>query len=839
MDEIAGQSDKVPAMTRLRLLLSCYFVVAVGAGLRDMAHAANDLAVYDDALVTPWENWSWASVDFASTAAAHSGTTSIAVTAGPFTAMWLRHAPFDDTDYGSVGFWINGGPVGGQRLHVAATLADAGQSVGFDIPPLAANTWQQVTIPLAALGATAASNFSGFWIQEWAGLNQPTYYVDDVIMTRAVPITPPPPLDHGMALYIDRFSEGWDNWSWASVDAGNARPVNTGTSSIAVRAGPFTALAFHHAPVDTTNFTGLSFWINVGPQGGQVLTLHALLSSVITAQSFTLPAMTPDATTPWRRITVPLSALGIAGKPDLTDIWLQETGGADQTANPFYIDDMRLDLGPAPKRVQVAIDARQKLRTVDPRLFGLNAAVWDGAFNTSTTADLLVEADNQALRFGGGSLSDQYHWQTNTTEGQTFQWATNLDAFANVALATHARVFITANYGSGSPQEAAAEVQYANRTKHYDFKYWEIGNENYGGWEFDLNARPHDPVTYATRFKDYFHQMKAIDRSIKIGAVVVADEDSFANYADESTVNPRTGATHQGWNAVLLATLKQLGVTPDFVIYHRYEQGPGGESDSFLLNSARTWPHDATAIRTMVNDYLGAAGRNVELVVTENNSVFSNTGKQTTSLVNGLFMADSVANIMKTEFSGFFWWDIRNGKDAANNNDPNLFGWRNYGDYGIVNDTTPAGPADRYPTFYVYKLMQHFARGGEQVVAATSDYTGVGIYAVRDRSSHTLNLLVINKHPVATLDVDIAVQGFATGRSAEVFTYGIPQDDAARTGIGSADIAQSHAAIHGQTLRVQPAPYSATVIRIARDDRDRDDDDDHGRGHDDHGHDRR
>src|SRR5690242_4931442 len=163
-------------MTRLRVLLSCYFVVAVGAGLRDMAYAANDLSVYGDGLGNAWENWSWASVDFASTAVVHSGTTSVAVTAAPFTALWFRHVAFDDTDYGNVSFWINGGPVGGQRLHVAATLADAGQSVGFDIPPLTANTWQQVTIPLSALGAVAATNFSGFWIQEWAGLNQPTYY---------------------------------------------------------------------------------------------------------------------------------------------------------------------------------------------------------------------------------------------------------------------------------------------------------------------------------------------------------------------------------------------------------------------------------------------------------------------------------------------------------------------------------------------------------------------------------------------------------------------------------------------------------------------------------------
>jgi alpha-N-arabinofuranosidase len=812
--------------------LLCCLGLVVGSDLRDTAHAANDLSVYDDGLRDSWENWSWASTDLASTSVVHAGTTSVAVNADAWSALWFRHAPFDTTDYGSVSFWINGGPVGGQRLHVAATLADAGQSLGFDIPALAPGVWQQITIPLSALGAVAAANFTGFWLQEWTGTAQPTFYVDDVAMIRSVPITPPPPLDHGMALYGDRFAEGWENWSWASVDPANTRPVNSGTSALAVRAGAFTALAFHHAAMDTSNYASLTFWINVGSPGGQVLTLRALLSGAAVPQSFALPAMTPNPQNPWRKITVPLGALGVAGKPDLTDIWMQETGGADQTANPFYIDDVRLDLGPAPARVQVAVDGKHALRTVDPRLFGLNANIWDGSFNTSTTADLLLEADNQALRFGGGSLSDAYHWQTNTSEGQTFQWATNLDAFANVALATRASVFITANYGSGSPQEAADEVRYANRTKQYGFKYWEIGNENYGNWELDNNTRPHDPVTYATRFKDYAQQMTAIDRSIKVGAVVVASEDSFANYADESAVNPRTGATHQGWNAVMLATLKQLGVTPDFVIYHRYEQAPGGESDAFLLDAARTWASDAAAIRQMLNDYLGDAARRVEIICTENNSVFSNPGKQTTSLVNGLFMADSLANIMKTEFNGFFWWNLRNGQLAVNNNDPSLYGWRQYGDYGIVTSAVPAGPADRYPTFYIHKLFQHFARGRERVVAATSDYTGLGIYAVRDRCAHTLNLLMINKHPTATLDVDIAVRGFRPARSIEVFSYGIPQDEAARTATGSADIARSTAVMHGSTFTWRPAPYSATVLRLARTD-DMDDHDDSDGDHDD------
>jgi hypothetical protein len=250
-------------------------------------------------------------------------------------------------------------------------------------------------------------------------------------------------------------------------------------------------------------------------------------------------------------------------------------------------------------------------------MFGLNSAVWDGAFGTPNTQQLLTELNNQALRFPGGSLSDVYHWKTNMSEGQTFEWANSFDDFIQIAAATHAAVYITANYGTGTPEEAAEWVRTANVVNKHNVRYWEIGNENYGTWEADNNTRPHDPVTYANRFKEYWRQMKAVDPSIKIGAVVVTGEDAFANYTDHPVTNPRTGQVHNGWTPVLLDTLRQLGITPDFVVYHRYEQGPGGESDLFLLNSAASWPSDAANLRQMLDDYLGRKSQRVELICTE------------------------------------------------------------------------------------------------------------------------------------------------------------------------------------------------------------------------------
>jgi alpha-N-arabinofuranosidase len=787
-------------------------LLALTIAIDASAQAQADLPIYTDApLANGWQDSSWATVNFASTTTVHGGSTSISVAAGPWAALSLQHDPFGTAGYGSLTFWINGGNAGQARLLVTFTLDHSTQATpaGMIIGPIPANTWQQISIPLASFGIDNVPNFTGFWIQDGTGTDQTLnpFYVDDIVLTAAAPTTPAPALDGGMALYDDSFASGWMNWSWASVDPANPSPVNSGTSSIAVTAtAPYQGLAFHHADVETQSYASLTFWIDGGPTGGQVLALVASVGGV-SQPSVTVGPLAPGV---WQKVVVPLASLGAANVLNLSDIWLIDISGAE--APTYYVDDVRLDLAPAPSAVNVVVDPKSRIRTVDARTFGLNTAIWDGALATPTTVDLLDEIDVKALRFPGGSIADIYHWQTNTSNDGTV-WATPFDAFATTATSVGAQVFVTVNYGTGTPEEAAAWVFHSNRESSYGFKYWEIGNENYGAWEADTNTRPNDPVTYATRFAEYARQMKAKDPSIKIGAVITNSEDSSANYADEVVTNPRTGLPHSGWSAVVLATLRQLGVTPDFVDYHRYEQGPGGESDAFLLDASRGWAADATAIRQMLNDYLGARAKRVEIDSTEANSVYATPGKQTTSLVNGLFLADSIGNVLKTEFNSYFLWDLRNGPTAGNESS-SLYGWRLFGDYGIVDAAVPAGPADRYPTFYVYKLLQYFARGGEAVLDASSDYNGLGAYAVRDAGSQTLNLLLINKYPLGPLNASVSINGVRCGGAADVYSYGIPQDDAARTGVGSADVAHTTVTLTGPTFTYAVAPYSAVVIRL-------------------------
>jgi len=473
---------------------------------------------------------------------------------------------------------------------------------------------------------------------------------------------------------------------------------------------------------------------------------------------------------------------------------------------------MQLGAKTAPALVHLGVNAAQTLRKSDARWFGVNTAIWDGDFAGTNTEALLKQAGLMALRFPGGSASDDYHWESNTSDANTWTWATSFTNFAPVAVNIGAQVVITANYGTGTPAEAAAWVNNANNVNHYGFQYWEIGNEVYGTWETDSNAVPNDPYTYATRAQQYIQQMKAADPGIKIGVVVTPGESTYINNSNHFAYNSRTGQTNYGWTPVLLATLKSLGVTPDFVIHHRYPEYTDSESDPLLLQNSTGWADDAADLRQQITDYIGADGTNIELLCTENNSNSGAQGKQSTSLVNGLYYADSLAQLMKTEFNSLFWWDLRNERDTTGNMDPTLYGWRLYGDMGLV-DGAGVALTNRYPTYYMAKLMQYFVRAGDTILNATSDYALLSAYAAR-RADGSMTLLIIHKDPATNFTAQIALTGFTPYSIATIHSYGIAQDTASETGVGSPDIFPTSAAVTGATFNYTFAPYSATVITL-------------------------
>src|SRR6186713_2501887 len=229
------------------------------------------------------------------------------------------------------------------------------------------------------------------------------------------------------------------------------------------------------------------------------------------------------------------------------------TGGAPAAAEP------------AP--VAVTVDTHAGLGTVPATGLGVNDAIWDAELGTAATTGLLRAAGVQTVRYPGGSYADIYHWRDHTAPGGYVAPGTDFDTFMAAVQRVGAQPMIIANYGTGTPQEAADWVRSANVAKGYGVRYWTIGNENYGNghygatWEADDHADK-SPAEYAANVVAYSQAMKAVDPSIKIGAVLTMP----GNWPDGLVGSGDAGT----WNQVVLSG---AGAAIDFVDVHWY---PGG-----------------------------------------------------------------------------------------------------------------------------------------------------------------------------------------------------------------------------------------------------------------------
>ncbi len=631
-------------------------------------------------------------------------------------------------------------------------------------------------------------------------------------------------------IYDDALENGWQDESWATVNFTNTTPVHGGNDSISVvdNTSNYEALYLHHAAFADSGYQSLTFWVYPTVAGNNQMYVQATLNGA--AQPGTLLSFTQAQVNKWQQVTIPLSTLGVANKSNFDGFWIQNNTGGAMT---FYVDDVSLVAVAPPNPVLVSVNATSVTRIIDGRIYGLNSAIWDSQFTTAASGPLLAQMGTQAVRIPGGSAADEYDWQTDkSVTDSSYQWAANAAIFAQTISGAGAQAYVTVNYGSGTPQQAAAWVAYYNgapssttsigtdskgrnwqtvgywatmrasaplatddgynflRISHpaaFGFKYWEIGNECYGDWEYDLHGTsgsglpgsPQDPYTYAQVYQSFYNAMLAVDPTVRIGAVAVTGEDSYGN-GQHAVANPNeSNSLHSGWTPVMLNTLKTLGVTPHFLICHDYPQSTGSENDAALLQDGATTASDATNLRQMINSYFGtSAGAGIELAMTELNSVDTDPGKQSVSLVNGLFMADALGQLASTEFNACLWWDFRNGSETDNNNSASLYGWRQFGDYGMVasgdrGDTPLNTP---YPPAQAAALLTHWGRGGDSVVAASSNYSLLSTYVAK-LANGNLALLVINKHPSADLPTQITLGNFTPmAGAATYYTYGKPND---------------------------------------------------------------
>lgn len=468
----------------------------------------------------------------------------------------------------------------------------------------------------------------------------------------------------------------------------------------------------------------------------------------------------------------------------------------------------------------MVIDVCKSTAPISADQLGTNLGIWYDVTTPSLPGEL-AQVHAHILRWPGGSLSDTYHWQTHTqcngsgssyTSGPADSPNSTFDNFMNsVALPGGYDVAITVDYGTnpacnggGDPAQAAAWVSYVkNSGWDSKVKYWTVGNEEFGGWEVDLHAKPHDPATYVAAMSGpngYYALMKAADPKAQVGVVVDGANDS------------------PNWDSTVLSQAPY-----DYVEVHWYAQQPGQESDSYLLNQA---PADFTQTINLVKSELAAAGRpNTPIMVGEVNSVAYAQGKQTVSIVNGLFAAQIlVAGIQDGLAVDTWWFGVGGTQGCGNNNSSSLYGFQNWGGYDLVfgntanyyNDCNSGGPivpeGTLTPSGQAFRLVSDFAKPGESLLSVATGASDVKAYAATQGSGYTVLLVNLNENSAKTMQVML------DGASASSYTatqtvYGKAQYDTSANNVWTGPVTTTIGTVKGSVSVTLP-PWSISLLTL-------------------------
>lgn len=262
-------------------------------------------------------------------------------------------------------------------------------------------------------------------------------------------------------------------------------------------------------------------------------------------------------------------------------------GGALATGSWYRGFAQTKTAGPA----RVVFDTSRVRADLDRHLLGsflehLGRAVYGGVYEPGSPLadasgfrkDVIEEIRTLGvpiIRYPGGNFVSGYHWQDgigpkeqrprvldrawNTID--TNQFGTN--EFMEWCRAVGTEPLLAVNLGNGTPENAAALVEYCNvpggtrwsdlRRQHgvaspHNVKFWCLGNEMDGRWQIG-----HMPaIEYGLKAADAARQMRAVDRSVRLVAC--------------GSSNPSM-PTYLEWDRQVL---EQCYDDVDFISLHRY-----------------------------------------------------------------------------------------------------------------------------------------------------------------------------------------------------------------------------------------------------------------------------
>ncbi|MGH9561947.1 MAG: hypothetical protein ACRD3S_10880, partial [Terracidiphilus sp.] len=290
-----------------------------------------------------------------------------------------------------------------------------------------------------------------------------------------------------------------------------------------------------------------------------------------------------------------------------------------------------------------------------------------------------------------------------------------------------------------------------------------VGNEEYGNWETDLHAVPNDPTTYANAVigtGGYYSLIKAASSNTLVGVVVDADNSST------------------GWDKKVLTNAKG---SYDFVEYHYYPETPLQENDTTLMqNAAKALTTNINTIKTELTNW---GTPNTPIYVGEIGGPYSNPGKQSWSITQGLYAAQVLGEMMNDGVSRLTWWiSFGNCNGQSGNDTSSVYGWQTFGAYNVFSDgnqdsscnyggnaeTTVGTPS---PTAIAFDLFSNVAVNGEHVLtpSVTGDTTDVRAYAATHSGGTAVVLFNLNETTPQTVQLTVTGESNSPGITEYIY----------------------------------------------------------------------
>jgi hypothetical protein len=222
---------------------------------------------------------------------------------------------------------------------------------------------------------------------------------------------------------------------------------------------------------------------------------------------------------------------------------------------------------------------------------------------------------------------------------------------------------------------------------------------------------------------------------------------------------------------------------------HYYAQGQDVNDQRLIRYGAR----GLTRLIDVLKGELAAAGHpDTPIYLGEIGSTGRRVGKQTQSIVQALYAAQVVGELVNDDIPRATWWlGYSNCYLPGDGGDfsPTLYGWQNFASGMIFSggpaqncraaDVPPLGTL--LPTANAFVVAKYFVRDGEHVV-------GLRVNALPDVKAYGSTygggyaLLLVNTNENASVTIPVTIEGRSSGPGGTVVTYDKTLYDASRNG---------------------------------------------------------